>query len=76
MLHRSMHCVIMRETSSIHDTPWYSRILNLETMTIEALHVTYDTVSMADCSNAFKRSMITTPTLPFVLLIIKSLLSL
>ena len=46
---------------------------------IEALHVTYDTLSMADCpdcSNAFKRSMIITPTLPFVSLVMKSLLSL
>ena len=30
---------------------------------IEALHMTYDTVSMVDCPNAFKKSMITAPTL-------------
>ncbi len=41
---------------------------------IEALHVTYDNVNMVDCSNAFKRSMNTTPTIPFGSLIIKSLL--
>ena len=43
---------------------------------MEALHVTYDTVSMTNCLNAFKRSMITAPTLLFVSLIMKSLLSL
>ncbi len=41
---------------------------------IEALHMTYDTVSMADCLHAFKR--LTAPTLPFVSLVMKSLLSL
>ena len=29
-------------------------------LTIEALHVTYYTVNMADCSSPFKRSVITT----------------
>ena len=50
--------------------PWYplrnKSIILLYTqnreieLTIEALHVTYYTVNMADCSSPFKRSVITT----------------
>ena len=37
-----------------------SGIVYMLILTIEALHVTYYTVNMVDCSSPFKRSVITT----------------